>query len=73
MITADDLITNEPVSGTGTAVKFNESCGYKLPCGLCRLLMSQCPKDTSYPNIQWTCGDINLASAGRTNPDGRLG
>lgn len=73
MITADDLKTTGSVTRTGTAVNFNEACGYKLPCGLCRLLMSQCPKDTSYPNVQWTCRDIALASAGRTNSDGRLG
>lgn len=73
MITDNDLKTNGSFTGTGTAVNFNEACGYKLPCGLCRLLMSQCPKDTSFTQIQWSCGDINLASPGRTNPDGRLG
>lgn len=62
MITADDLKTTGSVTGTGTAVKFNEACGYKLPCGLCRLLMSQCPKDTSYPNITWTASDEIIAN-----------
>lgn len=62
MNTINDTSTNGTITGTGTgtALNFNEACGYKLPCGLCRLLMSQCPKEIPYPNIQWTCGtDIN--------------
>lgn len=54
MNTINDTSTNGTITGTGTACNYTNSCAYKLPCGLCRLLMSQCPKDTSYPNITWT-------------------
>jgi len=62
------MITNDPntITGTGTACNFTTACAYKLPCGLCRLLMSQCPKDTSYPNITWTASDHTI-----TNPTKR--
>ena len=54
MNTINDTSTNGTITGTGTACCYTNACAYKLPCGLCRLLMSQCPKDTSYPNITWT-------------------
>lgn len=56
MTTDNDFTTTHGngTIGTGTACNYTNSCAYKLPCGLCRLLMSQCPKDTSYPNITWT-------------------
>lgn len=41
-------------NGTGTACNYTPDCAYKLPCGLCRLMMSQCPKDSSQPIITWT-------------------
>lgn len=53
-------------SGTGTAINYTHGCAYKLPCGLCRLLMSQCQKDTSHPNITWT--GIDLKQNTITNP-----
>ena len=58
------MITNDPntIPGTGTACNFTTACAYKLPCGLCRLLMSQCPKDTSYPNITWTASDHTISN-----------
>lgn len=46
-------VPNETTSGS-TACNYTNACAYKLPCGLCRLLMSQCPKEYSYPNITWT-------------------
>lgn len=55
-----NTINTNQTNGTGTAINYTPDCAYKLPCGLCRLLMSQCPKEISYPNITWTCGtDIN--------------
>ena len=53
-------------NGTGTACNYTPDCAYKLPCGLCRLLMSQCPKGISYPNITWT--DIAQKQNTITNP-----
>lgn len=29
-----------------------EYCGYRLPCGICRMTMTQCPKQTV--QITWT-------------------
>ena len=52
------MITNDPntIHATGTAWNYTNACAYRLPCGLCRLLMSQCPKDYS-SNITWTASD----------------
>lgn len=40
--------TNNCYNGNGTATPINgyysECCGLRLPCGICRLTMSQCPK-----------------------------
>lgn len=65
MTTNNDFTTTNMngTIGTGTACNYLNSCGYKLPCGLCRLLMSQCPKDFSRPNITWTMSNSTV-----TNP-----
>ena len=65
MTTNNDFTTTNGngTIGTGTACNYLNSCGYKLPCGLCRLLMSQCPKDFS-PNITWTTSNSTVI----TNP-----
>lgn len=65
MTTNNDFTTTNGngTIGTGTACNYLNSCGYKLPCGLCRLLKSQCPKSYSQPNITWTTSNITV-----TNP-----
>jgi len=65
MTTNNDFTTTNVngTIGTGTACNYTNTCGYKLPCGLCRLLMSQCPKEYSYPNITCTASDRTI-----TNP-----
>ena len=58
----DNTTDNYNPQGTGTACNYTNACNYKLPCGLCRLLMSQCPKEYSYPNITWTASDQTIAN-----------
>lgn len=43
------MATNNCYSGNGSSATpingyYLESCGLRLPCGICRLTMSQCPK-----------------------------
>lgn len=63
MNTINDTSTNGTIPGTGTVCDYANACAYKLPCGLCRLTMTQCPKEFSYPNITWTASDQTI-----TNP-----
>ena len=62
MNTTNDTLTN----GTSTGGDYTNACAYKLPCGLCRLTMTQCPKEFSYPNITWT------SSSGMNFAEGKL-
>ena len=45
-------ITSTPTSTTTT---YQQTCPNRLPCGVCRLLMMNCPNQlyTAYPT--WTC------------------
>jgi hypothetical protein len=56
-MTIDKITDNYNPQGTGTACNYTNACAYKLPCGLCRLLMSQCPKDCS-TSITWTSLEV---------------
>lgn len=49
MNTTNDTSTN----GTATGCDYPYICAYKLPCGLCRLTMSECPKNYNQPIITW--------------------
>lgn len=60
MNTTNDFATNGTITETGTACNYTNACAYKLPCGLCRLTMTQCPKEFSYPNITWTNAEGKL-------------
>lgn len=51
-------VPNETTSAS-TACNYTNACAYKLPCGLCRLTMSECPKGFSYPNITWTASELD--------------
>lgn len=59
-MTIDKITDNYNPQGTGTACNYANACAYKLPCGLCRLTMTQCPKEFSYPNITWTNAEGKL-------------
>lgn len=52
-ISLDDYqTTTGPITGS-TGIPINqEYCGYRLPCGICRMTMTQCPKQTV--QITWT-------------------
>lgn len=46
---------------TSTSTVVNCSyCGERLPCGICRLTMKQCPKQDNSPLITWA--SANTAS-----------
>ena len=51
----DYQTTTGPITGS-TVTPINpinqENCGYRLPCGICRMTMTQCPKQTV--QITWT-------------------
>ena len=48
----DYQTTTGPITGSiGTPIN-QENCGYRLPCGICRMTMTQCPKCTV--QITWS-------------------
>lgn len=49
-------VPNETTSGS-TACNYTNACAYKLPCGLCRLTMTECPKNYNQPIVTWTGTD----------------
>lgn len=54
-ISLDDYIkqtTTGPITGSTVTPINQEYCGYRLPCGICRMTMMQCPKETV--QITWS-------------------
>ena len=45
---------------------FDDYCGYKLPCGFCRLMMQPCPKNSG--KVVWT-GSPSAYAAGSATPE----
>ena len=51
-VSLDDYQTiTGPITGSVTPIN-QEHCGYRLPCGICRMTMTQCPRQTM--QITWT-------------------
>lgn len=52
-ISMDDYqTTTGPITGSTVTPINQEYCGYRLPCGICRMTMTQCPRQTV--QITWT-------------------
>ena len=48
--------TNTTTTGTGTVSSYTNYCAHRLPCGLCRLMMTSCPLFTGC-GVQWDITD----------------
>lgn len=42
---------------------YNANCSFRLPCGLCKLTMMQCPNYWAYKTT-WTCNSSTADTAG---------
>lgn len=60
----------ETTGTTSTSTTYSTSCGYRLPCGLCRLMNTMCPLQypgTVTPTWSWETYDVNLSTDTKEN------
>lgn len=55
-------------SETSASITYTDYCSYRLPCGLCRLTNSQCPKAGTIvnPTYPWISPTVYCASVPNT-------
>lgn len=58
------------IQNTGTTASYSNYCGNRLPCGICRLMMSVCPiggQPTVVPTWEITCNPNAMTTVSALN------
>ncbi len=64
------------INSTSTSYTTSQTCPHILPCGMCRLTMSQCPRGWMYKKWDTTpvyCSSDNISTAGTAGIGGTVG
>ena len=52
------------IKSTSTSYVTSQACPHMLPCGMCRLTMTQCPQGWMYKKTAWDTTPVYCGSGG---------